>query len=506
MAIITISRGTFSGGRELAGRLSEKLGYSYISREDLSEKAIKMGVPVGKLQMAMVRPPGVYKRMARERDQYLACMTMLLCEQILERNVVYQGHTGHMLLPGVPNILRIRVLADLEFRIRRIMQDMKLNRKKAKKYITNVDADRDKWVRFLYGVDWHDPFNYDFVINLDQASVGNVASGLCAMAELPDFQLTPAAKKAINNLHLASRAHFTLMADSRTNFADVKVTANDGVVQVTYLPQQSDVAPYVQEVLSAVKEIKAVHTTIAQSSILYVQDKFDYDSTGFSDVIKVARKWDAAVELMSMAGGEGYDGEAKYIAEQAPRDSATADKDDAYDGGIKDDAPPVESVDQNIARCLDELMKHGCSGGSSIFYGKPDALLSALQRRTSYSMIVLGDLFLDKGASIRIRLRREMKSLLADNLTVPVIEETEIHEKLEFGWKQILKLAIFLVIATAIFAGCFIYEGPLISFLTGEEYKHLRILAVLFVVGLTPLFAYTYGSFARQILRLFNID
>jgi len=506
MAVITISRGTFGGGRQLAEKLSQKLGYKYIGREELSEQVIKMGVPVGKLQMAMVKPPGVYKRMARERDQYLACMTMLLCEQILERDIVYQGHTGHLLLPGIPHILRIRALADLEFRIRRIIQDMKLDRKKAKKYITDVDSDRDKWVRFLYNIDWNNPFNYDFVINLDQASVDNIAAGLCAMAELPDFQFTPAAKKAVMNLYLASKAHFALTTDNKTSFADVKVTANDGVVQVIYLPQQAEVAPYVQDVLSGIKEIKEIHTTIAQSSILYIQELFKHDTSGFKDVIKVAQKWDAAVELMSLVGHKEYDEEGKYIASQSVTDSARVGGDDEFDGGIRDDTKPVEKVDQDIARCLDELIRQGCSGGNSTFYGKPDTLVSALQRMKSYSMIVLGDLFIDKDASIRKRLRREVKSLLSDNLAVPVVEEVELHQKLEFGKKQILKFVISFVIAAIIFGAIFHYEEQLINFLAGDEYKHLRILAVLFVACLVPLFAYSYGSFTRQILRFLKID
>lgn len=506
MAIITISRGTYSGGRELAERLAEKLGYSYLSREDLSEQATRMGVPVGKLQTAMIKPPGVYKRMARERDQYLACMTMLLCRRILEKNVVYQGHTGHMLLPGVPNILRIRVLADLEFRIRYLMQEMSLNRKKAKSYIESIDTDRDKWVRFLYGIDWGDPFNYDLVINLDQTGISNAASALCAIAELPDFRQTPAAEKAIYNLYLANKAHFALTKDERTSFANVKVTANDGVIQVTYLPQQAEVAPYVKEVLSSIKEIKEVNTTIAQTCILYVQEKFESNSLGFTDVMRVADKWDAAVELMCMAGGGECPGASEYVVDQDSTSTRPWEKEREYNGGIGDDTAPVVKADENIARCLDELAKRGCSGGSSTFYGNIDALSSALQRRTSYSMIVLGNLFSGKSASAQIRLKRDLKSLLADRLTVPVIEDAELHEQFEFGPRQIIRLAVFVAIAAVIFVGVFTYQDQLIGFLSGKEYQHLRVLAVLLVVSLTPLFAYTFGSSARQLLRLFRID
>ncbi|MEW5994920.1 MAG: cytidylate kinase-like family protein, partial [Candidatus Zixiibacteriota bacterium] len=503
MAVVTVSRGTLVGGQELATHLAEKLGYTYVSREDLTEKATKLGVPVGKLQMAMVKPPRVYQRLGRERGQYLACMTMLLCEKALEGDIVYCGHTGHLLFPGVPNILRIRVLADPEYRITSVIQRLKLSRVKAKQYIQNVDADRDKWVKFLYGVDWHNPFNYDLVIHLDQMGLNNAASALCALAELPDFKLSPASIKAIKNLLLSSKAHFALSSDHRTNLADVRVSADDGIVQVIYLPQQSEVVPYVQEVLSSVPGIKDVNTTIAQSSILFLQDEFEHDAGGFADVVKVAKKWDAAVELMRFALGGVRVGQAEVPADQVQPGPVETSTEKEYDGGIEEDVEGEKPVDEELSRCLDELRKQGCSGGSSAFRGDGKALLTRLQR-TSYSMVVLGDLFKDKPAPTRTRLKGELKNFLADNTDIPVIDTTELQEQFRFGLKQFVRLALALVIAFVIFAGLFTHQKEVISFLSAEEYRHLRILAVLFVVLLTPLFAYSYGTFARQLLKLFR--
>ncbi|UCE67247.1 MAG: cytidylate kinase family protein [Candidatus Zixiibacteriota bacterium] len=506
MSVITISRGTFTGGQELASHLAKKLGYQYMSREDLSEQAIKLGVPVGKLQTSMVKPPRVYRRLGRERDQYLACITMILCEKILEGDIVYLGHTGHMLLPGIPNILRIRVLADSEFRINSVIQRLNLNREKAKEYIRDVDADRDKWVKFLYGIDWYDPFNYDLVINLDQTGTENAATALCAMAELPDFKLSPASVKAINNLYLSGKTHFALLTDPRTSFADVKVTANNGVVQVTYLPQQAEVAPYVKEVLSKVSGVKEIHTTIAQSNVLFIQDKFSPGLEILNSVIKVAKKWDAAVELMSMTSS---------AAPSAPEDSSPGDYRRAQheivtsgeeNGGIEDDTAADVKIDEELSKCLDELRKRGCSGGSSNFYGDAENLLSTLQRRTNYSMVVIGDIYTNKGTATKTRLKAEMKNLLSDNLNIPIVETSELEEQFKFGYKQVFKLLITFALALAFFLAVFTYQREILIFLSGEKFHHLRILAVLFVLIITPLFAYNYGSSMRQILRLFRLD
>lgn len=506
MSVITISRGTFTGGQELAGHLAKKLGYQFLDREELSEQAIKLGVPVGKLQTAMVKPPRVYRRMGRERDQYLACITMILCERILQGDVIYLGHTGHMLLTGIPNILRIRVLADSEFRINSIMQRLRLSREKAKDYITNVDADRDKWVTFLYGIDWHDPFNYDLVINLDQAGIENAATALCAMAELPDFKLSPASIKAINNLSLGSKAHFALLTDARTSFADVKVTANNGVVQVTYLPQQAEVAPYVKEVLSTVDGVKEVHATIAQSNILFIQDKFCPETEILNNVIKVAKKWDAAVELMTMKSGTISSRSADFLEEgyrPAQHEIVTPGREN---GGIEDDIAGDPKIDEDFSRCLDVLRQRGCSGGNSNFYGDAENLLSTLQRRTNYSMVVIGDIYTEKGKATRTRLKTETKNLLSDNLGIPIVDALELEQQFKFGFKQISKLLITFIFALILFLAVFTHQNEILTFLSGEKYHHLRILAILFVVLITPIFAYNFGSSMRQILKLFRLD
>ena len=506
MSVITISRGTFTGGQELASSLAKKLGYRFLNREELSEQAIKLGVPAGKLQTSMVKPPRVYQRLGRERDQYLSCITMILCERILAGDLVYLGHTGHMLLAGIPNILRIRVLADSEYRTRAVMQRLKISRQKAKEYITAVDSDRDKWVKFLYGIDWHDPFNYDLVVNLDQTGVENAATALCSMADLPDFKLTPASIKAINNLYLGSRAHFALATDSRTSFADVKVIADDGVVQVTYLPQQAEVAPYVKEVLSKVSGIKEVYTTIAQSNVLFIQEKFCPDVETLNGIIKVAKKWDAAVELMCLPSEFASPGfiDSDHEGYQPEQREEISRKEE--NGGIEDDSAGAVQTDEELLKCLDELRRQGCSGGSSTFYGDTEKLLSTLQRRTNYSMVVIGEIFTDKEKAARTRIKTEMKNLLSDNLSIPVVESSELEQQLKFGLKHSLKLAITFVFSLVIFLGIFTYQQEVLTFLSAEQYRGMRVLAVMLVVLLTPFFAYNYGSFIRQILKLLRLD
>ena len=60
MPIITISRGSASGGILLAQGLAEKTGYRLVSREDIIQSASKYGVSSETLEEALLKPPGFF--------------------------------------------------------------------------------------------------------------------------------------------------------------------------------------------------------------------------------------------------------------------------------------------------------------------------------------------------------------------------------------------------------------------------------------------------------------
>jgi len=504
MSVTTVSRGTLVGGRELATRLARNLGCACVSREDLTEEAIKLGVPVDELQQAMDKPPRVYMQMSKERDQYLACMTMLLSERILKEDLVYYGHAAQMLLCGVPNILRVRVLAHPEFRIASVIHGLGLSREEAKKYVQKVDEDREKWVRFLYGVDWSDPAHYDLVVHLDQMGLNNAVTAVQAISHLPDFKLTPASTRALKDLYLGSKAHFALSRDPRTSFAGMRVSADDGVVQVTYQPQQSEVVTHVREVLSSIDGIKDISTTIAQNSMLFLQDEFDHRAGGFEDVMKVAHQADAAVELMRFAQVGNL-----LEPEDVLGDTFTFDETETTDSppksGAVEETGSEDPVEEEFHRCLSELRQKGCSGGSSTFCGNSKALLTRISR-SNYSMIILGELFKKKSEANRIRLRDELKNFLSDNTNIPILDTTELLQRFRFGPRQLIRLVLALLVSVILFVALFTHQEQVTAFLAGEEYGHLRWLAVALVVVVSPLFAVSFGTFTRELLRMFKLE
>jgi len=233
MAIITISRGTFSGGQKLAECIAAKLGYRCISREVLVETAKEFDVSEEKLLEALTKKPWLLERLTRARDRYLAYIRATLLKEVKDENVVYHGYAGHLLLKDAPHVFRIKVIANMEFRIKNAMERNNLSREEALQYIREVDEGRARWTRFIYDVDWNDPNLYDLVVNLDQIAIESACEVVCHLSGMEGYQRSDLSRKVIADMVLASHLKALIAADSNISDRRVEVVADGGVVTVS---------------------------------------------------------------------------------------------------------------------------------------------------------------------------------------------------------------------------------------------------------------------------------
>jgi cytidylate kinase len=233
MAIITVSRGTFSGGQILAENIAARLGYRCISRELLVETARQYGISEEKLSAAISEAPGVWERLRSEKQRYLTCLRATLIREVKDENVVYHGHAGHLLLTGVPNIIRVRVIANIERRIKALTERSNLSREKALLFIKRVDDERIRWTRFLYHVDWSDPALYDMVLNLDHITDSDACDIVCHTAGMNQYLATEHSRKLLDDLLLSS--HLEALISNTTSISggkEVEIKADGGVVTI----------------------------------------------------------------------------------------------------------------------------------------------------------------------------------------------------------------------------------------------------------------------------------
>ncbi|HTU03362.1 MAG TPA: cytidylate kinase family protein [Candidatus Sulfotelmatobacter sp.] len=269
MAIIAISRGTFSGGELLAKAVAERLGYRCMSREVLLEAATEYDVPLEDLSAAMERPPSFWERATGERRAHLDFVQAALCEQARGGNLVYHGYVGHLLLPGIAHVISVRAIAEAEFRIQAVMQERRVGRPEAAAYIARVDRERSQWVRFLFDVAWDDPRLYDLVLHLGRMTLATACEMVAQLAARDEFQPTGQSLRAVRDLALASRVRAVLTRDPLTKDADLHVAASDGAVTVSgtaLWPALLESIPRVVGEIKGVREVRSELSTVLPMS------------------------------------------------------------------------------------------------------------------------------------------------------------------------------------------------------------------------------------------------
>jgi hypothetical protein len=232
MAIITISRGTFSGGKALAECLSRTLGYRSIDRDTLVRKAATRRVSEDDLRAALVQPPSFPGRFNHARYIYLALIQAALTEEVRGGCAVYHGLAGQLLLKGAPSLLRLRIIAPMEYRIRMAQERLNLSRDEVIAHIEARDRDRRKWTQFLYGVDWGEPSLYDLIINVEHLSIEQACQVAISTVESGGFELSPEGQAAMDDLALASRVRAQLAQDTFTLNLEVEVQSSGGSISI----------------------------------------------------------------------------------------------------------------------------------------------------------------------------------------------------------------------------------------------------------------------------------
>jgi cytidylate kinase len=253
MSIITISRGSFSGGKMLAECLGAALGFRCLDRETVAERAAASGIAQEELLDALLKPPSFLERFKHKRYQYLALFQAALAEEVRTGKVIYHGNAGHLLLKGATPVLKVRVIAPLEKRLAMLQDRLKMSRGEAENYIQKVDQDRRNWTRFLYGVDWEDPSLYDLVVNLDVISLSEACEIVATAARHQKcFAFVGDCQREMEDLAISSRVRANLAINPPTSHLEFEVTSRLGRVSIRGKLTGTDELEEVKRVAQAV--------------------------------------------------------------------------------------------------------------------------------------------------------------------------------------------------------------------------------------------------------------
>ncbi|RJR24940.1 MAG: cytidylate kinase-like family protein [Desulfobacteraceae bacterium] len=228
MGIITISRGSYSSGKEVAEKVAQFLQYDCISREVLLDASGRYHVDEIKLVRAIHDAPSILERLGRKKTVYVAFIRSALVSRVKKDNVVYHGLAGHLLLKGVPHVLKVRIIADLETRAKKEAEREGINMEKARAIITADDQERRKWTQSLYGADPWDSSLYDLVLKIDRLSFDDAVDLICRAACREAFKTTASSQQKLDDLDTACAVKAALIEE----FPEVMVTCEYGNVVI----------------------------------------------------------------------------------------------------------------------------------------------------------------------------------------------------------------------------------------------------------------------------------
>jgi cytidylate kinase len=250
MGVITISRGSYSKGKETAEKLARHLGYECISRDILLETSAHFNITELKLIRAIHDAPSILDRFQHGKEKYIIFIREAFLEHIRKDNVIYHGLAGHFFCQGIPNILKVRIIANLDDRIKEEMRREHISEKEARHILKKDDEERRKWGMHLYGIDTNDSALYDIVLHIDNLGVNDAVEILADMAKRPCFQTTPASQMIIDDYYVVAKVQETLFE----RFLSAQVKCNNGVVFVTIETTLSQEQEVIEKIIDILKE------------------------------------------------------------------------------------------------------------------------------------------------------------------------------------------------------------------------------------------------------------
>lgn len=184
---ITISRETGAGGSLIGQCVGERLGWKVFDRNLLDCVAERFRLPRMMLDLVdETRSNWVYDvlgtwmdRKVVPHEKYVACLGRVMLAAAHAGHAVFVGRGAQFILPR-KELLAVRLVASLKYRVQQIMERMALNESDAQRYVNELDQGRREFGERFFHHDITDPHLYDMVINVERCGVPKTVSDILA--------------------------------------------------------------------------------------------------------------------------------------------------------------------------------------------------------------------------------------------------------------------------------------------------------------------------------------
>lgn len=191
--LITISREYGAGGSELAALLGERLGWRVLDHELIHELATRLHLDEADVAALSEHAPSFLDRLASsavvtapesayhaapwstDADRLAAATRDVLLEEARRPPLIVVGHGGNCLFRDRDDVLRVRVAAPADVRIRRIIERSGIAPQQAAADVRHRDADRQHYLQRYYHTSVTDACAYDLQLNTGTIPLASAA-------------------------------------------------------------------------------------------------------------------------------------------------------------------------------------------------------------------------------------------------------------------------------------------------------------------------------------------
>jgi cytidylate kinase len=197
MSIATIRGRLGSGAPEIGRQVADRLHADYVDREIIAAVAARLHRQEQDVTAKEMPPSSLLDHIAEalgrsgmyfegaylpaweiplDDTRYLEALESVVKELAQSQSLVIRGRGSQFILKDYPKVLHVLVVAPLEVRLERVMQNLKLDQETAKREIDHFDNSRREFIKRYFHAELEDPTCYDLVINTEHLSFRAAAS------------------------------------------------------------------------------------------------------------------------------------------------------------------------------------------------------------------------------------------------------------------------------------------------------------------------------------------
>lgn len=187
---VTIANIVGAGGNDLAGLLSEKLGWPVFDRQILTAMAGDDEIRARLYRSMDERSLGWFESIFRSlmqeefrKDDYFHRLTETVLVLARHGPAIFVGRSADLILPRDKG-LRVKVIATREFCAQSFARRMNTTLEHARAEVERIENERREFIRQHFQIDAYEPTRFDMLINVERFSTRQAADLVLAAMRL----------------------------------------------------------------------------------------------------------------------------------------------------------------------------------------------------------------------------------------------------------------------------------------------------------------------------------